>query len=111
MSTAGFQDIAPSFGEWVRTRRRALDLTQDELAHRVSCARVTIRKIESDELIPSKELAKVLAEKLGVAAQERDQFVQYARSGKHPELVTAQTTDIPPGRDEKFGVFAAARVL
>ncbi len=101
MSAREIQSVDPTFGEWVRTRRRALDLTQDELARRVSCARVTIRKIESDELIPSKELAQVLAEKLGVPAQERDQFVKYGRSGKQPELITAQTTDIPPWHDEK----------
>ena len=32
-----------SFGYWVRRRRKALDLTQAELAAQVGCAEVTIR--------------------------------------------------------------------
>ncbi len=35
-----------SFGEWVRQRRHILDLTQQELADRVGCARITLRRIE-----------------------------------------------------------------
>ncbi|HET9224445.1 MAG TPA: helix-turn-helix transcriptional regulator, partial [Roseiflexaceae bacterium] len=41
-----------SFGYWVRRRRKALDLTQAELAQRVGCAMVTIKKIEADERRP-----------------------------------------------------------
>lgn len=101
MSTQNPQDVAPSFGEWVRTRRRALDLTQDQLARLAGCARVTIRKIEADELLPSKSLAEILADKLGVPAPERDQFVKYARSGKHPESIPAQPAAVAPWQDEK----------
>ena len=54
------------FGEWLRHRRRELDLTQDALARQVGCARVTIRKLEADETRPSKQLAELLAEQLGV---------------------------------------------
>jgi transcriptional regulator with XRE-family HTH domain len=36
-----------SFGYWVRRRRKALDLTQEELARQVGCSPVTIRKIEA----------------------------------------------------------------
>ena len=43
-----------SFGYWLRRRRKALDLTQDELAHRVGCAVGTIKKLEGDERRPSK---------------------------------------------------------
>ena len=42
-----------SYGNWVRRRRRALDLTQTELAQRVGCARTTIEKIEMDARRPS----------------------------------------------------------
>ena len=38
-----------SFGAWVRRRRRALDLTREELAPQVGCSVVTIRRIEADE--------------------------------------------------------------
>ena len=36
------QDV--SFGEWLKQRRKALDLTQNELAERVGCSLATIRK-------------------------------------------------------------------
>ena len=36
-----------SFGYWVRRRRKALDLTSEELAQQVGCAEVTIRMIEA----------------------------------------------------------------
>ena len=42
-----------SFGGIVREQRRALGLTQAELARRVGCATVTIRKIEYDARRPS----------------------------------------------------------
>ena len=34
-----------SFGQWVRRRRKSLDLTQKQLADRVGCATATIVKI------------------------------------------------------------------
>src|SRR5262245_18127757 len=50
-----------SFGYWLRRRRKALDLTQDELARQVGCAVGTIKKLEGDERRPSKQLAERLA--------------------------------------------------
>lgn len=50
-----------SFGAWLKQRRRTLDLTQDELAQRIVCSLSTLRKIEADNLTPSKELAQLLA--------------------------------------------------
>ncbi|KPV50979.1 hypothetical protein SE17_23820, partial [Kouleothrix aurantiaca] len=61
-----------SFGEWVRLRRRALDLSQDELAQRVAYSVATIRKIESDGQRPSRDLAEKLAEPLRLAPDERE---------------------------------------
>ena len=68
-----------SFGEWLRRRRRALDWTQDELAKRTGCAVGTIRKIESDELRPSKQLAEILAQRLDIPPRDREDFVRFAR--------------------------------
>jgi transcriptional regulator with XRE-family HTH domain len=68
------------FGEWLKRRRRALDLTQQALADLVHCSIVTIRKIESSDLIPSKELARELAIALQVPEADRASFVQFARS-------------------------------
>ena len=71
-----------SFGYWLRRRRRALDLTQEELAQSVACSRFAIRKIEADERRPSRRLAERLAEKLSIAPQEREAFLQAARALK-----------------------------
>jgi hypothetical protein len=43
---------AVPFGVWVRRRRRTLDLTQQQLGELVSCATVTVRKIETGERRP-----------------------------------------------------------
>jgi predicted ATPase/DNA-binding XRE family transcriptional regulator len=69
-----------SFGAWLRRRRRLLDLTQAELAQRVGCAVVTIRKLEADELRPSKQMAERLAQCLEVISEEYERFTAFARS-------------------------------
>lgn len=67
-----------SFGYWVRRWRKALDLTQAQLAEQVACAVVTIKKIESDERRPSKQMAERLAICLNVPEAQRTKFVQVA---------------------------------
>ncbi|MGH8217904.1 MAG: AAA family ATPase [Steroidobacteraceae bacterium] len=69
-----------SFGFWLRRRRKALDLTQEELAKSVSCSRHAIRKIEADERRPSRSLAERLADKLAIPAYERAAFLDAARA-------------------------------
>ena len=69
-----------TFGYWLRRRRKALDLTQDALAQRVSCSGFTIRKIEADERRPSRHLADRLAVSLAVPADERRAFLEAARA-------------------------------
>src|SRR5438034_10765228 len=73
-------DTTSSFGEWLRRRRRALDLTRDELALQVGCAAATIKKIESDERRPSRQLAERLAVSLEIPAADRAAFLQAARA-------------------------------
>lgn len=68
-----------SFGLWVRTRRKALGLTQDDLARQVGCSVVTIRKIEADERRPSTQMATRLARYLEIAAEDEAAFVRAAR--------------------------------
>lgn len=69
-----------SFGPWLKARRRAYDLTQNELARRVYCAEITIRKIESGELRPSRELAALLVKALEVDPIEQPGIVLLARA-------------------------------
>ena len=68
-----------SFGEWLRQRRRMLDLTQQALADQVGCARITLRRIEAGALKPSKELVHILLEKLGIPETEHPQWILFAR--------------------------------
>src|SRR5215216_3172296 len=68
-----------SFGAWLRQQRRALDLTQRAFADQIGCAEITVRRMEADEYKPSKELALVLFEKLGISEPERTQWISFAR--------------------------------
>ena len=54
-----------SFGRWLQRRRKALDMTQADLGNRVGYATVTIHKIETDQLRPSRAMAHRLADDLG----------------------------------------------
>lgn len=67
-----------SFGYWVRRRRKALDLTQEELAQTVGCALVTLRKIEADERRPSPQMAERLAHCLAIPISVQPGFVAAA---------------------------------
>lgn len=68
-----------SFGHWVRRRRKALDLTQNELAQRVGCSPSLIFKIETDERRPSRQIAELLAVHLEVPADQYEKFMKVAR--------------------------------
>ena len=70
------------FGIWVKRRRKALDLTQQQLAQRVGCSLATIVKIESDERRPSRQIAALLAEYLEIPMEQRDLFLKVARQAK-----------------------------
>ncbi len=43
---------AMSFGLWLKQLRKAHDLSQEKLAHAVSCATITLRQIESGFAVP-----------------------------------------------------------
>ena len=70
----------PSFGTIVKERRKALGLTQTELARRVGCATITVRKIEADALRPSVQIAERLAMALNIPLEERAKFVRLGRT-------------------------------
>lgn len=83
-------DQNASFGAYVRQRRREMDLTQEELARRVGCAAITLRKIEADDLRASVQIAERLAMALAIPLEERSGFVRWARS------VRPAASDLPP---------------
>lgn len=81
-----------SFGTWVKRRRKALDLTQQELARQIGCSPSLIFKIESDERRPSRQMADLLAEKLDIPSDQRPLFLKIARQEKSVTSLDA----IPP---------------
>lgn len=67
------------FSEWLKRRRKALDLTQAELAKRAGCSLGALRKIESGDRKPSKQLAGLLAKELQLTDEEQEIFIRIAR--------------------------------
>src|SRR5262245_46229356 len=86
-----------SFGYWLRRRRSALDLTQEQLAQQVGCALETIKKIETDTRRPSRQMAERLAECLAIPADERAAFIKAARAdlAAHQLAVATQPVAAP----------------
>jgi predicted ATPase/transcriptional regulator with XRE-family HTH domain len=68
-----------SFGAWLKQARKALDMTQVELAMSVGCSLKTIAKIESGERRPSKQLAELFASSLGIVPNDLPAFLLLAR--------------------------------
>jgi transcriptional regulator with XRE-family HTH domain len=97
-----------SFGRWLRRRRRALDLTQAQLAQQVGYAEVTLRKIEADELRPSKQMAATLATHLEIAPADRAAFARFARDERR--AVAAASSSLGD-RWQPFGVAELGPVL
>jgi predicted ATPase/DNA-binding XRE family transcriptional regulator len=69
-----------SFGQWLKQRRKTLDISQEDLAQQIGCAAVTLYKIEAEERRPSKQIAALLAEHLNIPPDERPAFVRFARA-------------------------------
>jgi DNA-binding XRE family transcriptional regulator len=87
-------DYSPSFGYWVRRRRKILDVTQAELAGNASCSLSMLRKIERDERRPSLQLAELLADHLAVEEQERQAFLRLARGQFVPDIASPVTAGV-----------------
>ncbi len=80
-----------TFGQWVRQRRKELDLTQEELSLRVGCSLVLIQKIEGGQRRPSKQIAELLALHLSVPPNDHKDFVRFARAQPVEPPATAGT--------------------
>ena len=77
--SSGEEDFPPYFSEWLKRRRQELDLTQEQLAQRASCSVFAIRKMESGERQPSRQLAGMLAQSLGIPTEDHETFIGVAR--------------------------------
>jgi len=68
-----------SFGEWLKHRRKAAGLTQEQLAQQISCSTSALRKIEAEERRPSEPIIKQLADVFNIPSAERASFLKFAR--------------------------------
>ncbi|HVN54740.1 MAG TPA: helix-turn-helix transcriptional regulator [Anaerolineaceae bacterium] len=63
----------------MKRKRKALDLTQAELADQVGCSEAAIRKIEAEERHPSAQIVGLLADIFDIPESERTLFLRFAR--------------------------------
>jgi predicted ATPase/DNA-binding XRE family transcriptional regulator len=89
-------EIPSSFGEWLKQRRKTLDLTQEELAERAGCSIFALRKIETGERRPSKQLAGLLANALEIPEDDKPTFIRVARGDLILERLRASSADSKP---------------
>ena len=75
-----------TFGIWLRQRRKALDLTQAQLAQQAGCSLSAIRQFERNVLRPSRQLAEQLAERLQIQPDLRIAFLSAAARLRRGQL-------------------------
>jgi len=97
-------DLDASFGHWLTLRRKALRLTQTELAGQVGCAVVTLRKIEADARRPSRQIAEKLASRLAVPAEEQELFVKAARGELRIDRLSHPNRPVDAGLSQNTGI-------
>jgi WD40 repeat protein/transcriptional regulator with XRE-family HTH domain len=85
-----------TFKEWLKQRRKALDLTQAALAHRVGCSIYTVQRIEEGVARPSRQLAELLAAGLELAPHEQADFIKRARSAPLRSAAPANAPAMSP---------------
>ena len=68
-----------TFGVWLKSQRRRLDWTQEQLAASAFCSVSTIRKIESGDLTPSRVLAEQLAQTFTILPEQQANFLAACR--------------------------------
>lgn len=79
MLTPPEEALAIAFGNWLKSQRRRLDWTQEDLASHAFCSVSTVRKIESGDLTPSRVLAEQLAQILAIPTARHAEFLAFAR--------------------------------
>jgi predicted ATPase/DNA-binding XRE family transcriptional regulator len=68
-----------SFGEWLKRRRKAAGLTQEQLAQLISCSTSALKKIEAEDRRPSAQIVERLAEVFNIPSNEQTNFLRFAR--------------------------------
>jgi len=81
-----------TFGQWVKHQRKALGLTQTNLAQQVACSKSLINKIESDQRTPAKPMIELLALHLKIPPADYANFAHLAQ----PELLVEKNSNTLP---------------
>jgi len=68
-----------SFGEWLKRRRKAAGLTQEQFALQINCSMSAVRKFEAEERRPSAQIVEQLAKIYNIPQNERQAFQRFAR--------------------------------
>ena len=89
-------DDPASFGRWLRERRAARDMSREALARQINCAVVTIKKIETGERRPSRQIAELILDVLAVPTEERTAIVRLARAPSRSASSGPQSPPLTP---------------
>src|SRR5690242_6939463 len=104
-----------TFAQWLRARRKARGLTQENLADRIGCSPETVRKIEAGRRRPSRQMVKVLAQHFDVSGEDEQALMRLARLGHEEddspaELALPQWPTGRAGRATQFPTPGPPRV-
>jgi transcriptional regulator with XRE-family HTH domain len=81
--------VSSVFGTDLRTHRRRLGLSQEDLARRAHLDAKTVRSIEQGRTVPRPSTVRQLADTLGLAGADRERFYA-AAAPDPPRTVPAQ---------------------
>jgi transcriptional regulator with XRE-family HTH domain len=80
-----------NFGQNIRTARRRLNLTQDQLATKLGCTKPAVSKWEANKAIPPFPRVKRLGEVLGINAE-----TLFASIDRSNEITRAEAANMDP---------------
>jgi transcriptional regulator with XRE-family HTH domain len=83
-----------SFGQWLSRQRKSLGLTQKQLAEKINCATITVRKMEAEQRRPSQQVMERLAQVLNIPFDQQITFFRYAR-GDEQHISPITSEDFP----------------
>ena len=83
-----------SFGEWLKRRRKGMGLTQRQLAARINCSTIMLKKVEAEERRPSAQIVERLGEIFNISPSEQINFLHFAR-GDWKSAPTSQSEELP----------------
>lgn len=72
------QRVTHSFAQLAKSKRKTLGLTQLQLAQKMNCSLSLVRKIESGERLPTRQIAGLMAQALCKTNAEREAFIKMA---------------------------------